>query len=297
MRPSMPLTNKQLLIPLLIVSFFAFTLSIQAQDCSSLRGDNETYGAGDKNVSWCDMTSKTAYTQCMCEQEKANKLSAVEKNRLNSQALSASTKASALYTQAHNLAYQAYLDKDRSKLEEAEILYQQVINLSNEAKAFKEQAYADSDEGYNNLKNLHLEQYNKLIEWATTGIESIDGQREKIIAKNNEKQIFLRPSTTNSWDLSTDTNAENSWASNEAQEAEQSNESDGNEMDHWTQEETLNWIQNNIGTNGHKKGDKANHELITSKSSIILKNTWYAEPSNGNPSWVYEKTIIPIDCF
>ncbi|WP_417873094.1 hypothetical protein [Xanthomarina gelatinilytica] len=284
----------------IFICFFLINI-LQAQDCSSLRKPNETYGAGEgKDVSWCNMQNPTAYTDCMCEQEKSQKVSAVEQQNLQKQALNKSTEASALYQQASNLVTQANLDKDPSKLDEAKALYQQAITLSNQAKGFIEQAYAGSDASYNRLKNLYLEQYNKQIAWATTGIEGIPNQKDRIKAETNQKQITLNPkksNTANNWDLSTEAKAENSWAGDDEPIEMQSKKTESVGVESWTQEETLNWIENNMEANAYKKGDKANHELITSKSTIILKNTWYAEPSNGNPGWVYEKSIIPIDCF
>ncbi len=211
--------NQLILIKIVLSLGFLFSSTVQAQDCSSLRQPNETYGAGEgKDASWCNMQNPTAYTDCMCEQEKANKVSAIEQQNLQKQALSKSTEASALYQQAHNLATQANLDKDPSKLDKAKALYQQAIALSKQAKGFIEQAYAGSDANYNRLKNLYLEQYNKQIEWATTGIESIAGQKDRIKAETNQKQITLNPknsSTSNNWNLSTENKAENSWKSDQ----------------------------------------------------------------------------------
>jgi len=204
-----------------------FTYSF-SQDCSSLRQPNETYGAGEgKDVSWCNMQNPTAYTDCMCEQEKSQKVTVVEQQKLQQQASSKSIEASALYQQASNLATQANLDKDPSKLDEAKALYQQAIALSNQAKDFIEQAYAGSDASYNRLKNLYLEQYNKQIAWATTGIEGIPNQKERIKAETNQKQITLTPkkaSTSNNWNLSTETKAENSWASDQKENDKGSSE-------------------------------------------------------------------------
>lgn len=203
----------------IFICFFLINI-LQAQDCSSLRKPNETYGAGEgKDVSWCNMQNPTAYTDCMCEQEKSQKVSAVEQQNLQKQALNKSTEASALYQQASNLVTQANLDKDPSKLDEAKALYQQAITLSNQAKGFIEQAYAGSDASYNRLKNLYLEQYKKQIAWATTGIEGIPNQKDRIKAETNQKQITLnpkKPSASNTWDLSMETKAENSWASSES---------------------------------------------------------------------------------
>lgn len=115
------------------------------------------------------------------------------------------------------MATQANLDKDPSKLDEAKALYQQAIALSNQAKGFIEQAYAGSDASYNRLKNLYLEQYNKQIAWATTGIEGIPNQKDRIKAETKQKQITLnpkKPSTSNNWNLSTKTKADNSWVQN-----------------------------------------------------------------------------------
>ncbi len=213
-------------------AFLLLFLAIQsisfAQDCNSLRQPNETYGAGEgKDASWCNMQNPTAYTDCMCEQENANKVSAIEQQNLQKQALSKSTEASALYQQAHNLATQANLDKDPSKLDEAKTLYQQAIALSNQAKGFIEQAYAGADPSYNRLKNLYLEQYNKQIEWATTGIESIPNQKDRIKAETNQKQITLnpkKPSTSNNWNLNAETKADNSWANDHTENDKGSSE-------------------------------------------------------------------------
>ncbi len=192
-------------------AFLLLFLAIQsisfAQDCNSLRQPNETYGLGEgKDASWCNMQNPTAYTDCMCEQEKANKVSATEQQNLQKQALSKSTEASALYQQAHNLATQANLDKDPSKLDKAKALYQQAIALSKQAKGFIEQAYAGSDANYNRLKNLYLEQYNKQIEWATTGIESIAGQKDRIKAETNKEQLKTTPIRTNNWNIKLESN-------------------------------------------------------------------------------------------
>ena len=200
-----------------IILILNITLNSFAQDCSSLRKANETYGDGDTFVSWCDMKSKTPYTQCMCEQQKSKKASAIEQQNLHQQALAKGTEASALYQQASNLAIQANLDKDPTKLDEAKALYQQAIALSNQAKGFIKQAYAGSDDSYNRLKNLYLEQHNKQIAWATTGIEGISNQKERIKAETNQKQIKLtpkKPSASNNWNLSIETEAENSWGQN-----------------------------------------------------------------------------------
>ncbi|HLV70645.1 MAG TPA: hypothetical protein VKY34_08040 [Xanthomarina sp.] len=49
----------------IFICFFLINI-LQAQDCSSLRKPNETYGAGEgKDVSWCNMQNPTAYTDCM----------------------------------------------------------------------------------------------------------------------------------------------------------------------------------------------------------------------------------------
>ena len=156
----------------LILTIIASNL-VYSQDCNSLRKPNETYGLGEgKDASWCNMQNPTAYTDCMCKQEKATEVTAAQQQQLQHQALQKSTEASSLYQQAHNLATQADINKDPSKLEKA--------------------------------KSLYLEQYDKQIAWATTGIDNIASQKERIKAETNKKQIKLTPkkaSTSNNWDL------------------------------------------------------------------------------------------------
>ncbi len=60
--------------------FLAFPIISSAQltppvkeDCSYLKEENESYGAGDTYTKWCDMQEKTAYVNCMCRYETANK--------------------------------------------------------------------------------------------------------------------------------------------------------------------------------------------------------------------------------
>ena len=210
---------------ILSLLFLLFCFIVSAQDCNSLRKPNETYGLGEgKDASWCNMQNPTAYTDCMCKQEKASQVTAAQQQELQNKALQKSTEASSLYQQAHNLATQAGIGKDSSKLDKAKKLYQQAIALSNEAKGYIEQAYAGADASYTNLKNLYLEQYDKQIAWATTGIDNIASQKERIKAETNKKQIKLTPtkaSASNNWDLKNDTKTDNSWASDDAGEQSQ----------------------------------------------------------------------------
>ncbi|WP_418639665.1 hypothetical protein [Winogradskyella sp.] len=278
----------------IFICFFLINI-LQAQDCSSLRKPNETYGAGEgKDVSWCNMQNPTAYTDCMCEQEKSQKVSAVEQQNLQKQALNKSTEASALYQQASNLVTQANLDKDPSKLDEAKALYQQAITLSNQAKGFIEQAYAGSDASYNRLKNLYMEQYNKQIAWATTGIEGIPNQKDRIKAETNQKQVTLNPkksNTANNWDLSKDPKAEDSLESHEISTIEKPRK-EGSGIESWTLEETINWIENNLFPLYFKSWRGSNNKYYISEYKLLTESKFTI---NGEGK--ERITNISLGCF
>jgi hypothetical protein len=230
----------------------------------------------------------------MCEQEKSQQVSAIEQQKLQQQALNKGTEASALYQQASNLAIQANLDKDPAKLDEAKALYQQAIALSNQAKGFIEQAYAGSDASYNRLKNLYLEQYNKQIAWAMTGIEGIPNQKDRIKAETNQKQVTLNPkksSTANNWDLSKDPKAEDSLESHEITTIEKPRtESSG--IDSWTLEETINWIENNLFPLYFKSWRGKNNKYYISEYKLLTESKF---TTNGEGKEGI--TNISLGCF
>ena len=262
--------KKILLLNFLLLSFVGF-----AQDCSSLRKPNETYGAGEgKAVSWCNMQNPTAYTDCMCKQEKANKVSAEQQQQLQNQALQKSTEASSLYQQAHNLATQADIDKDPSKLDKAKKLYQQAIALSNEAKGYIEQAYAGADASYTNLKNLYLEQYDKQIAWATTGIDNIASQKEHIKKSSNPEKITKHSkSPGNNWTMNKTSTSDNSWqltASNSKQ-----NESWGSQT-----EEGMEKVTKVVNREVLKNGDCDNSISLTysEEGYVDASGKWVVDP-------------------
>ncbi|WP_417290458.1 hypothetical protein [Corallibacter sp.] len=286
---------------ILSLLFLLFCFIVSAQDCSSLRKPNETYGVGEgKDASWCNMQNPTAYTDCMCKQEKATEVTAAQQQELQNKALQKSTEASSLYQQAHNLATQADIGKDPSKLDKAKKLYQQAIALSNEAKGYIEQAYAGSDASYTNLKNLYLEQYNKQIEWATTGIESIVDQKERIKAETNKKQIKLTPtkaSASNNWDLINDSKTDNSWAIDDKPAAEQPKKTESNKMDSWTQEETIRWIENYL--KGKLREDKSRYDnIVFGQSHFIMDWHLYSQrPREKEARWRDGRTEVLFNSF
>ncbi|MGJ8660616.1 MAG: hypothetical protein ACSHXL_01130 [Bacteroidota bacterium] len=163
------------------------SVSLQAQDCSSLRQPNETYGDGDTFVSWCNMQNPTAYTDCMCEQEKSQKVSAIEQQNHQKQALSKSTEANKKFTEAYNIVTQAIVNNDGSKLNDAKNLYLQSIELCNEGKSYIAQAFDGVDNSYDRLISLYIKQYDKQIAWATAGIESITYHEKSINLKKEQK--------------------------------------------------------------------------------------------------------------
>lgn len=186
-----------------------------AQDCGSLRGENESYGDGDTFVSWCDMKTKTAYTQCMCEQETGKKRSEEEKKDLKESARGRTLEAQRLRTWAHNLTTMASLENDPSKFEKAQNLYEQAIILTEEAKTFIVQAYEGEDDRYSKLTDFYLEQYDKYIEWARKGIDLTSKLREDLLVENSKKQIKISLKKNNNWSLVKANGEEGTWTEKE----------------------------------------------------------------------------------